>query len=157
MGHRLTVPKSVKEESFSKGKYDALIGNYTSVSKSLKWTAKVTIHFIEEAISNAFILFNKANTDKIRFMHFKLNIIKSIITRHSHQDHHIIYHLLAGRHFLQLIPPTPVKSNPKKKCRMCCRKRVRKEIRYQCRNCFHHPGLFPEPCFEEITENKNMI
>ena len=157
VGHRLTVPKSMKEESLSKDKYDALICNYTSVRKSLKWTANVAFPFIEEAILNAFILFNKANIGKIRFMHFKLNIIKSIITRHSHQHHHVIYHLLVGRHFFKLIPPTAAKSNPKKKCKMCCRKRVRKEIRYQCRNCFHHPGLFPEPCFEDITKNKNMI
>ena len=117
MGHRLTIPKSMKEESLSKGEYTdhrddnmliiwlrdkkesyflsmihkmavsnsnktnkdaeivsklklvqdynknmggvdwnhALIGNYTSVHKSLKWTTKVTFLFIEEAILNAFI------------------------------------------------------------------------------------------------------
>ena len=50
---------------------DSLISNYTSVRKSLKWTTKVACHFIEEAILNVFILFNKANPGKIRFMHFK--------------------------------------------------------------------------------------
>ena len=50
---------------------DSLISNYTSVRKSLKWTTKVAFHFIEEAILNVFILFNKANPGKIRFMHFK--------------------------------------------------------------------------------------
>ena len=60
---------------------DALIGNYTSVRKSLKLTTKVALRFIEEAILNTFILFNKANPAKIRFMHFELNIIKSIISR----------------------------------------------------------------------------
>ena len=48
---------------------DALIGNYTSVSKSLKWTTKVAFHFIEKAILNAFMLFNKANLGKIQFIH----------------------------------------------------------------------------------------
>ena len=52
---------------------DALISNYTSVRKSLKWATKVAFHFIEEAILNAFILFNKANPGKIRFIHFKYN------------------------------------------------------------------------------------
>ena len=122
MGHRLTVPKSMKEKYLSNGEYtyrrddntlmiglkdkkeiyflstihntavsntnkknkdgeivskvtlvqdynknmvgvdgkDALISNHTSVRKSLKWTTKVALHFIEEAILNAFILFNKA-------------------------------------------------------------------------------------------------
>ena len=127
---------------------DALIGNYTSIRKSLKWTTKVAFHFIEEAVSNAFVLFNKANPGKIRFMHFKLNLIKSIISRS--QPSAPSYNLpLVGRHFLQLIPPTAAKSNPKKNCRMCCEKGVQKEIRYQCRYCFDHPDLCPAPCFEE--------
>ena len=127
---------------------DSLISNYTSVRKSLKWTTKVACHFIEEAILNVFILFNKANPGKIRFMHFKLNTIKSIINR-SQPSAPSYNFPLVGRHFLQLIPPTAAKSNPQKKCKMCCRKGVRKEIRYQCRNCFDHPGLCPAPCFEE--------
>ena len=44
---------------------DALIGNYTSVRKLLKWTTKVAFHFIGEAILNAFLLFNKSNPGKI--------------------------------------------------------------------------------------------
>ena len=210
MGHRLTVPKSMKEESLSKGEYtyrrddnmlmirlrdkkeiyflstihntavsntnkknkdgeivrklklvqdynknmggvdrnDALISNYTSVRKSLKWTTKAAFHFIEGDLLNAFILFNKANPGKIRFMHFKFNIIKSIISRS--QPSAPSYNLPhVGRHLLQLIPPTAAKSNPQKKCRMCCRKGVRKETRYQCRIFFDHPGLCPAPCFEE--------
>ena len=114
----------------------------------MKWTTKVAFHFIEEAILNAFVLFNKANPGNIRFMHFKLNIIKSIISRS--QPSAPSYNLrLAGRHFLQLIPPTAAKTNPQKKCRMCCEKGVQKEFRYQCRKCFDHPDLCPAPCFEE--------
>ena len=80
-------------------------------------------------------------------MHFKLSIIKSIIC--WSQPSAPSYNLpLVGRHFLQFIPPTAAKSNPQKKCRMC-QKGVLKEIRYQCRNCFNHPGLCPTPCFEE--------
>ena len=143
MGHRLTVPRSTKEESLSKGEYtcrcddnmlmirlrhkkeiyflstihntassnnkknnkdgrivselklfqnsnknigevdqnNALIGNYASICKSLKWATKVAFHIIEEAISNVFISFNKANPGKFQFVHFKLNRIKSIISR----------------------------------------------------------------------------
>ena len=38
---------------------DALIGNYTYVRKTFKWTVKLVMHFIEEAVPNAFILFDK--------------------------------------------------------------------------------------------------
>ena len=121
---------------------NVLVGNYTTVHKSLELTTKVTFHFIEEAILNAFILFNKANPGQIRFIHFKLNIIKGMIS--WSQPSAPSYDLtLVGHHFLQLIPPTVAKSNPQKKCRMCCWKGVQKEICYQCRNCFNHPGLCP--------------
>ena len=36
---------------------DAIIGNYSSVRKSMKWTTKVASHFTEEALLNFFILF----------------------------------------------------------------------------------------------------
>ena len=51
------------------GRNDALIGNYNPVHKSLKWTKKVAFYFIEEALLNAFILFNKANPGKIQFIY----------------------------------------------------------------------------------------
>ena len=38
---------------------DALIGNYSSVRKTLKWTTKVAFHFIEEAVLNSFISYTK--------------------------------------------------------------------------------------------------
>lgn len=37
----------------------ALIGNYASARITYKWIIKVVIHFIEEAVLNAFILYNK--------------------------------------------------------------------------------------------------
>ena len=97
---------------------------------------------------NAFILFNKGNNGKIRFMHLRLNIIKSITSR-SQPSGPSCNLPLVGHYFLQLIPPTAAKSNPQKTCRVYCRKGVQKEICYQCRNYFDHPGLCLAPCFEE--------
>ena len=81
-------------------------------------------------------------------MHFKLIIIKSIISQ-SQPSASSCNLPLVGRHFLQLIPPAAAKSNPQKKCRMCCQKGVWKKICYQRRNCFDHYGLCPVPCFDE--------
>ena len=53
---------------------DAMIGNYSSVRKSMKWTTKVAFHLIEEAVLNSFILFNKVNGKK-RFLQLKLLLI----------------------------------------------------------------------------------
>ena len=54
---------------------DAMIGNYSSVRKSMKWITKVAVHFIEEAVLNSFILFNKV-IGKKRFLQFKLLLIR---------------------------------------------------------------------------------
>ena len=40
----------------------ALIGNYMSVRKTYEWAIKV--HFIEEAVLNTFILYNKQFSEK---------------------------------------------------------------------------------------------
>ena len=55
---------------------DSLIGNYSSVWKTLKWTAKVVFHFIEEAFLSAYILNEKFGLKKMHFVAFKLEIIK---------------------------------------------------------------------------------
>ena len=60
---------------------DALIGNYSSVRKTLKWTLKVVFHFIEETVLNSFSLHDKVNPGKLRFMHYKLDVIEKTINR----------------------------------------------------------------------------
>ena len=47
---------------------DALIGNYSSVRKMLKWTVKVVFHFIEEAFLNAYILNETFGVKKVCFL-----------------------------------------------------------------------------------------
>ena len=51
---------------------DALIGNYTSMRKTYKWTIKVVIHFIEEPVLNTFILYSKQFPGKMHFMNQKM-------------------------------------------------------------------------------------
>ena len=50
-------------------KNNAIIGTYSSCRKTLKWTTKVVIHMIEEAMLNAFILYDKRTPGKkMRFL-----------------------------------------------------------------------------------------
>ena len=80
---------------------DALIGHYTCVCKSFKWTVKVAIHYVEEAVLNSFILYD----NKMRFMNFKLDVIEKIIVGVNCQNApNILLHPGIGRHFLELIP-----------------------------------------------------
>ena len=46
---------------------DALIGNYSSVRKTFKWTVKVVFHFIEEAFLKTYILNEKFGVKKCGF------------------------------------------------------------------------------------------
>ena len=126
---------------------DALIGNYTSVRKTFKWTVKVVMHFIEETVLNAFILNDNINSGNSRLIHFKMELIETTIvqaklgTTKAEQPS-------IGRHFLELIPPTDKKQKTQKGCVECTKNGKREEIRYQCKNCPNHPGLCPAPCFE---------
>ena len=89
---------------------DGLIGNYTCVRKTFKWTVKVVMHFIEEVVLNAFILFDKTKPGKARFMNFKMELIETTITRARLDSSKDLYeHPSIGRHFLELVPPTEKK------------------------------------------------
>ena len=57
---------------------DAMIGNYSSVRKSMKWTTKVAFHFIEEVVLNSIIIFDK-DIGKKRFLQLKLFLIRQML------------------------------------------------------------------------------
>ena len=78
---------------------DALIGNYSSVRKTLKWTVKVVFHFIGKAFLNGYILNKKFGVKKMRFLSFKLEIIESIITKNQLPELQIYEHPKLGRHY----------------------------------------------------------
>ena len=78
---------------------DAVIGNHSSVRKTLKWTIKVVFHFIEEAFLNAYILNEKFGVKKMHFLAFKLEIIESITTKNQLPELQIYEHPKPGRHY----------------------------------------------------------
>ena len=55
-GSKLSLVNDYIKYMGSVDRNDALIGKYASVRKTYKWTIKVVIHFIKEAVLNAFIL-----------------------------------------------------------------------------------------------------
>ena len=130
---------------------DTLIGNYTWVCKSFKWTVKVAIHYVEEAVLNSFILFNKINPKKMWFLNFKLDVIGKIVIGVNRQNApNILSHPAIGRHYSELIPRSEKKEKLQKRCQICHEEGRRKETHYQGKNCPTHPGLCPAPCFEKF-------
>ena len=99
---------------------NSLIGNYTCARKSFKWTVKVAIHYVEEAVLNSFILYDKINPNKMWFMNFKLDVIEKITLGVNRQNApNILSHPAIVRHFLELIPQSEKKEKPQKRCQIC--------------------------------------
>ena len=126
---------------------DEMIGTYSCVRKSMKWTKKVAFHFLEEGILNAHILFKKVGGTK-PLLRFKLDCINySLAAAASEPTAPEASDRFSGCHFPQLIPLTNSKQNPQKRCVVCTTQNKRKESRYQCGDCAHKPGLCAAPCF----------
>ena len=111
--------KLVVNQDYSKymgvvDKNDVIIGTCSSCSKTLKCTTKVVIHMIEEAMLNAFIVYNKnTSAKKMGFLKFKLEYIRSILIPLGSEN--VRLHLMTPTksiYFSELIPPTPKKVNP---------------------------------------------
>ena len=112
---------------------------------------KIAIHYVEKAVLNSFILYDKINPNKMRFMNFKLDVTEKIIIGVNRQNTpDILSHPAIGKHFLELIPQSEKKEKPQKRCQTCHEEGRRKETRYQCKICPTHPGLCPAPCFEKF-------
>ena len=132
-------------------KNDAMISNYSSVRKSHKWTTKVVLHFIEEAVFNAYIIHCQLNSSlTIRYVDFKLKLIAEMLSNPPTDLHHPEPRK-SGRHYMEIIPVTGAKKAPMKRCAHCSGKK-RKETRYRCADCYQHPPLCAVPCFREYHE-----
>ena len=57
-------------------------------------------------------------------------------------------------HCPTLIPCTPKKKKPVRRCRVCYAEGKRKEVRYHCPKCPGSPGLHVEECFRIYHQNK---
>ena len=112
----------------------AILGNYSTVRKSLKWTTEFTFHFM--AVLNSFIFYNNA-VGNGRFLPFKLNLIYKIFDQSS-QPATFYQFPTFGQQFLQLIPQSEKKTRPLKRWAICTKNGKRRKSQYQCKNCLHN-------------------
>ena len=124
-----------------------MIGNCSSVKKSMKCTTKVTFHYIEETVLNSFTLFDKV-IGKKRFLQFKLLLIRQML-RDVIRGRNFQSVPNADRQFLELVPANDKKEKSQKRCVVCTKEeKKKKENIYQCKTCSNHPWLCLVPCFE---------
>ena len=129
---------------------DQLLKHYEVPRKTLKWYKKLAIHFMQLSILNSFIVYQKDGGQK-PFLGFQREVIEALIFETGAdmeipREEHVIR--LTERHFVSPVPETASKQKPEKRCRVCYKKKVRKDSRYHCPNCPSYPGLCYYPCFE---------
>ena len=141
-------------------KCDQLIQPYDATRRSLIWYKKLCIHLLQLAMLNAHIVYKSSNKEpRLSFMDFTKEVIHSLLFQHdgeaspASQPEDLLR--VTGHHFPQKVAPTGAKALPQKRCKVCCRKGVRRESRYTCDSCPSQPGLCVEPCFKTYhTKNK---
>ena len=141
---------------------DQLTSYYSPLRKSLKWYRKVVLHFLDIALTNAYLLYKKVGGSKSQLW-FRQNVIRSLLMEDSRGElaeademqpfyHHKSGDLsrLSGQHYMDLIPSTSRKANPARKCVQCAKHGTRKETRYFCQTCMSQPALCVVPCFQKF-------
>lgn len=142
-------------------KVDQLIQPYDATRRSMKWYRKLAVHLIQVAMLNACILQQK-NGGQLNFLKFQTEVLASLIfSGEKDPDIPKMEHVvrLTERHFLMLTPETDKGGRGKKhltrKCRVCRKKGIRREVMYLCAQCPSHPALCPFPCFEKYHTKIN--
>ena len=148
---RLKVNHEYNSKMGGVDKNDAMITNFTAMRKTLKWNVKVGLHFVEEALQNAYII-RKQHGGKENHHAFIQKAVHTLLQDAAEatapapgaaaQDR------LIGKHFLDKNPPSAKRVDAMRACVVCKSHGVRKESRYCCKTCQGHPSLCVVPCFE---------
>nr|CAH7735314.1 unnamed protein product [Callosobruchus chinensis] len=116
-----------------------------------KYYKKIFFHLLNITILNTYILYKQSGGKKTR-LNFTIELAEELIKKYAQpldqqrrrsKAHNVSRFI--DRHFPSIIPPTPNKEKPTKRCHICYEKKVRKESRYWCSEC--RTGLCPAPCF----------
>ena len=136
-----------------------------SLTKSLKWYKNIVLHFIDLAVMNAYLLCkNLGGSKKQEWL--QLEFIHSLAIANKQHPRPLADAVpivvqpfitnkasdlsrLQGQHFMDLLPPTAMKTNPTTKCILCNMQGNSKETRYFCKTCLSKPSLCVVPCFEK--------
>ncbi|XP_063635050.1 piggyBac transposable element-derived protein 4-like [Cydia splendana] len=154
---------------------DQMVSYYSSPRKTLRWYRKVFFHVLDLAVWNSFFIYRKYcknNSKKYEFVTYREDLIRQLINltpnikpeilmKHNKYDNRLkertefvasVGTVNTGNlsHWPEKIP---VRANSKKtsnymKCRMCTKKKIRRETCLRCKGCEEKPALCAI-CFEE--------
>ncbi|CAG5046111.1 unnamed protein product [Parnassius apollo] len=156
---------------------DQMISYYSSPRKTIRWYKKVMFHLLDVAVWNSFFIFKKYCQANCDFLLFREELIRrlldlpadltaeQVILARSKYDNRIRANLLplpvstidddvgssrVHGHWPEKIPVQEGSNKTSKylKCKMCTKKKVRRETCLRCKGCPEKPALCAL-CFEE--------
>lgn len=163
---------------------DQMTSYYSSPRKTIRWYKKVLFYLLDVATWNEFFLHKNycKNGDKhYKFLHFREDLIRSLtsigpevkgkhllIPRNIHDNRKTPATMTQaeaipsssgkGGHWPERNPllPNRTRKTTFLKCRMCTKKKLRKETSYRCKTCPEKPPLCPD-CFEEWHSKEGQV
>ena len=157
------VNKPVSVDDYNKymggvDKCDRMIQPYDATRKTMKWYRKLAIHLIQLAMLNSFIVYQKSGGKSV-YLKFQSEVIASLLFQDNPAPElkAEIYEdvsRLTERHFIKLTPErvgenVGTKKRLTRRCRVCSKNGVRREVIYLCSGCPSNPPLCAYPCFEK--------
>lgn len=127
-----------------------------------KWYVKVFKRLLNISVLNSYIIWKKAN-HKCDHLTFRLALVKELLETfqmeapkptHGRPSTEPQPARLAGRHFIEKIPPTGKKSRPQRRCVVCSSHGKRRDTVYWCPEC--EAGLCLEECFKTYHTKTNF-
>ena len=176
-GQEILKPNLVLDYNHTMGgvdKADQELTYYPVMRKQQKrYYKKVFRHFLEQCLWNAYILFlensdrQSSSSKAVEHADFQLMIVDRLFMEHmtvvtpgkKPGRRSLVQgnlERLTGRHFIDHVPPTTLKTQPTRMCVVCCArkkpdgKKVRKETRFCCLDC--DVGLCAVPCFKDYHQ-----
>ncbi|KAK3732990.1 hypothetical protein RRG08_002596 [Elysia crispata] len=132
---------------------DQLIEPYDCTRKTVKWYRKLAVHLIQLTVLNAWNL-HRYSGGKLAVIGFLRQVVGNLV---FHQGNFIAEPSmnenllrLTGRHFIEQIPAT-AKERPQKRCRVCSKKGVRRDVRYHCPDCPSKKRALSAALLQSIT------
>ena len=135
---------------------DQLIAPYDAKRKTLKWHRKLAVHLLQLVMVNAFTLYKKSHPTA-RFLKFQTDVISSLVFDVALEPDTTKSEELARLTERDLLSHTPETAKGSRKnfltrrCRVCHKNGVRKEVTYVCDQYSSHPALCPVPCYHTIN------
>lgn len=125
-------------------KQDQLMAYYPVIRKTLRWYKKLAIHIFQLLLINSHILYNKYH-EKMTLSRFRMSVIANLLPEPQQ-----VKKTKPVDHMLSKITATNEKGHTmRKRCRICTRKKLRKDTLFHCLACPDNPGLCMGICFAE--------